>query len=323
MQTTSDFPTLHRPDTDDGEQRRVGIEIECAGLNENQIADILRDALGGDIVVESDYVVHLRGSEIGDIKVELDTSLRRFGGTTATDAVLDAARAVVPAEIVTQPLTHDAMRRLDALCGTLRDAGARGTQDGALLGFGVHLNVAVIAPNDPFTLTTILAFGLIEDWLRRAAPIDTTRRAMPFVDPWPRSFVDALVNTPHATLAGQRRAYAEHVASRNHGLDLLPLFKSHDTNAFARDFPDMDSVKERPAFHFRMPDCRIDDPSWSLAHEWERWWLVEALAAQPDLVFELCTAWRRRDRPLVNDRRDWADIVSGLVGPDGAELRAA
>jgi hypothetical protein len=38
-------------------------------------------------------------------------------------------------------------------------------------------------------------------------------------------------------------------------------------------------VRPRPAFHYRLPNCRVDDPSWRVAREWNYWIAIEELAA--------------------------------------------
>jgi hypothetical protein len=41
-------------------------------------------------------------------------------------------------------------------------------------------------------------------------------------------------------------------------------------------------IKPRPAWHYRLPNCLIDDPEWSLARPWSEWVTIERLAADPD-----------------------------------------
>jgi hypothetical protein len=120
---------------------------------------------------------------------------------------------------------------------------------------------------------------------------------------------------PEASLSEQRAFYKTHVKSRNHGLDLLPLFKSADPEGYARDFPKLGDIAARPAFHFRLPDCRLDDPNWSLAVPWSQWQAVEALAADPMTLAALSEAWRSHRAQLISTRRGWAEQVDALL-PD-------
>jgi len=315
------FRPLPRPLDADGEPRRTGVEIEFAGLTERQAADLVLAELGGRVQTAQAHGITLADTEIGEVEIVLDTALRKLGDNALLSAGLDAIRGLVPVEIVTEPLDLGQLARLDAFRDTLREAGAIGTEEGALLGFGVHLNVAVVAPGDPFTGATILAYGLMEDWLRRRGPLDLTRRVMPFVDPWPRRFLDALVAAgPAAGFGEVRSLYARYCNSRNHALDLLPIYKHADPASFDRLFPGQTNTKGRPAFHFRLPDCRIDEPDWSLAGEWMRWWLVEALADRDDLLSALAADFQVRRTPLFEDRETWAEAVSARIGPNGEEL---
>jgi hypothetical protein len=38
-------------------------------------------------------------------------------------------------------------------------------------------------------------------------------------------------------------------------------------------------VRARPTFHYRLPNCDIDEVTWSPAQEWNRWVFVERLGA--------------------------------------------
>lgn len=312
------FAPLPRMRSADGDDRRVGVEIEFAGLTEEETARLAAAHLGGNVENDGSHRRIVNGTELGKIEVELDTALKAWGGNRLVDAGLDAARGLIPVEIVTEPLDWPGLDRLDAFRDALRRAGAVGTYNGALLGFGVHFNVAVVGERDPYTACTILAFGLLEDWLRARNPIDTTRRVMPFVEPWPRAFVERLAeDAPAPSMDTIRAAYAEHCNSRNYALDLLPLFKSADPEGFERLFPDQTNTKGRPAFHYRLPDSRIDEPDWSLAREWERWLSVERLADRPDLVSDLASEYRARPQPLLGEADAWADHVEHKLAAAG------
>ncbi|MEO0703803.1 MAG: amidoligase family protein [Pseudomonadota bacterium] len=310
------FQPLPRPETPQGDPRKVGVEIEFGGLTEEVTATLAARHLGGRIVRDGPHCVTVKDTSIGTVKIVLDTALRKHGGNPLVDAGLDAARGLIPIEIVTEPLDHRGLMRLDAFREALRQAHATGTDDGALLGFGVHFNVEVIATDHPYTQNTVLAFALIEDWLRQLMPIDMTRRLMPFVNPWPRAFLQGLVEAgPSPDFETVRTLYATHCNSRNHALDLLPIYKHSDPATFDTLFPKQTNTKGRPAFHYRLPDCRIEDHTWSLAKEWQRWWIVEMLADTPDMLAVLCTAFAKRDPSLLDDRSAWADEVGERLDP--------
>lgn len=307
------FMPLPYPDTADGSPRRCGIEIEFSGLTETQVAHIIQARLGGEVARVGRHELKVGATRLGDIRVELDARLAKRTQSTLIETGIDLAKTLIPTEIVTEPLEPKQLPELVEVCDALRKAGGEGTTYGPLNGFGVHLNMAVVSSDAPLTRRTILAFGLLEPWLRQTLPPDSTRRVMPFVNPWPQSLVDALVAQPDASLATQRQLYASHVKSRNHGLDLLPLFKSTDPIGYRRDFPSLTEIAARPAFHFRLPDCRLDDPDWSLDEAWSMWRAVETLAATPDLLTALCAAWPRHRAQVFHSRRQWTTTVTDLL----------
>ena len=59
---------------------------------------------------------------------------------------------------------------------------------------------------------------------------------------------------------------------------MLPLLAFWDEDRVAASLAD-EKVGARPAFHYRLPNCEIDDPSWSVALELTRWMAVDALAS--------------------------------------------
>ena len=49
-----------------------------------------------------------------------------------------------------------------------------------------------------------------------------------------------------------------------------------------------EKVNSRPTLHYRLPDCRIDEPDWSITTEWNRWMLVEELVCDEQALSEAC-----------------------------------
>jgi hypothetical protein len=296
------------------EARRTGVEIEFGGLREAEAAELARVLLGGRVERPGANEARLLGSRIGTLEVVLDTAYRDPGESALKSAVLEQARAVVPVEIVTEPLDRSALGLLERLLSMLAEAGATGTGDGALLGFGVHLNTEVPGEAREDIEPVLLAYALMEDWLREADPIDASRRLLPFVEPYPRPFVDALVEGLGGEgLAGLIDGYLAHNATRNRGLDLLPLFRHLDEARIVAALGDAGAVKPRPTWHYRLPDCRLGDPAWSLAYEWNRWVLVERLAANVELLDRLRALWREHRGALTTVRRDWREVVAEAI----------
>ena len=97
--------------------------------------------------------------------------------------------------------THNVLIALDELREQLRQDGAVGSGGGVFFGFGVHLNVQIASDRAESIVPPLLAYALIEDWLRTANPIDHTRRVLPFAAPYPRRLVRRLIALP-----GEHRA---------------------------------------------------------------------------------------------------------------------
>ncbi|MFW2544634.1 amidoligase family protein [Primorskyibacter sp. 2E107] len=300
-----------------GSARKTGIEIEFSGLTEARCAEIVQRELGGEIETEGTHTYRVKGSALGDVRVELDIFLRNKKGGRWLENGLDLARNVVPVEIITEPLTPEQIGALDALRAVLRDEGAAGSTQGVFLGFGVHLNPA-LSGDAAHDCATILAYGLLEDYLRERYPIDTTRRLLPFVDPWPRALVDRLAEVRSTDMSEIMEIYAGETTSRNHGLDLLPVFKDAAPDNFDKSFKHTDGhVSGRPAFHVRLPDCRIDEESWSLKEAWNMWQTVERVAQNRALMDGLCEDRLALKERFLATRGSWSQTVRTRLGNAG------
>jgi hypothetical protein len=80
----------------------------------------------------------------------------------------------------------------------------------------------------------------------------------------------------------------------------------------------MHLVKPRPAFHYRLPNCMVDEADWTLAEEWNRWVVVERLAYDRAKTGRMSWEYLKADadsmRPLIDA---WPDAarkhVKGLL----------
>jgi len=315
----SGLAALPQPLNAAGEARRVGVEIELGGLDEARVAQIVAQRLGGRAEPEDSHIWAVRDSVIGDVAVYLDIFLRKAQKSRLRDLALDLGREVVPVEIVTAPLDMDGMARLDDLRDALREAGALGSGAGLVFGFGVHFNIEVASGRDADTVRPLLAYALIEDWLRAAYPIDESRRLLPFTDPYPTDFVRALIEAgPGAARDRVTGLYLELTPSRNRGLDMLPLLAHFDAGRIRAAISDKTSA--RPTFHFRLPDCRIDEADWTLATEWWRWVAVERVARDDALLRRLSDAWLDDHGLVTLSRQHWAERAGRILltaGIDG------
>lgn len=306
------FAPLPHPETADGAPRLTGVEIELGGLDEARCAKLCARHLGGRTRQVDEAIWHVEESRIGDLKVYLDTALRHADKTALRDAALTVGREVIPVEIVTEPLDRDGLIALDNLREKLRQDGAVGSGGGLFFGFGVHLNVQIASDRAESIVPPLLAYALIEDWLRTANPIDHTRRVLPFSAPYPRRLVRRLIALGRGARLGHvMDAYAQQAPSRNFGLDMLPIFAWLDAARISSVLTSATSA--RPTFHFRLPDCRIDDPAWTLDSEWRRWRTVERVANSPDVVTELSQGWEAAHAGVPLPRAFWAERCGSIL----------
>ncbi|WP_146585593.1 amidoligase family protein [Puniceibacterium confluentis] len=307
---------LPQPCTSAGKPRRVGVEVELGGLTEEHVADIVQAHLGGRIDTRPAQGRLVRDTSLGDIEVYLDSRYLADAETELEKRLRELASVVVPVEVVTEPLLPSDIPVLDDMLPKLRRAGATGTRAGILLGFGVHFNPEVTGTELSDILPVLTAFALYEDALRETAQIDISRRALPFVDPYPRALVDALARGGISDTAQLIDLYLKHAPSRNYALDMMALFAHLDPERVGKVM-DLEPISARPTYHFRLPDCRVDEADWSLALEWNRWVLIERIAADAALLERLKSAWHAHRASYLTLRGDWTrtslDLVQGAL----------
>ena len=79
--------------------------------------------------------------------------------------------------------------------------------------------------------------------------------------------------------------------TRNKALDMLPLFKFIDEGCI-ENLDDKALINARPTLHYRLPNCEIDNPNWSLTESWMRWCQVELLANSPKTLAKQCESYQ-------------------------------
>ncbi|WP_193142661.1 amidoligase family protein [Meridianimarinicoccus sp. MJW13] len=288
-------------------QRRIGVEVEFGGLSEERAAELILERCGGTVSGRTDHVIELATDQLGKITVELDT-VWKHEIAAAGDAAGAIARTLVPVELITAPLTEPQIAVLDEVLDTLAQHGAAGSRDSLLAAYGVHFN-----PQTAFDASVVRvarAYAALEPWLRAASHLDATRRVLPFINPWPGTLVQALLAPDAGDLTPDDllTLYLSHTTSRNHGLDLLPLLRHHDADAVTAALGTSEG-SARPTYHFRLPECRLSEPDWSLGAEWAKWQLVDAVAEDPDLLARLTKAVRDEPDPV----RAAEDMIAPLL----------
>jgi Putative amidoligase enzyme len=305
------LPTSHDRE---GNPRAVGVEIELGGLSEEEVAGIASNCLHGSVVKKGGSILEVKDTSLGDLEVYLDTAFKDHPNPAVKQAV-EMGRSVIPIEIVTEPIPVSDLPLLDTLVEALRAAGAQGTEDHLLNGYGVHFNVSVISLTAEDIVPVVRAFALVEDWLRSSDPIDFSRRILPFVGKYPRSFLDSVAEeAADWSLADLVRVYLEKTPTRNRALDLLPLLRQIDEESVVRILgEDASAVKARPTYHYRLPDSRVGEPGWSIGKAWSTWCFVEQVAARQDLLDHLSVAWLEYKSALTTTPVDWIERVDASL----------
>lgn len=322
--------TLTRPD---GEVRRVGVELEFLGLPLEAVGDLLGDTLDARPRTLSRAELTV-ASEHGDFRVEIDNeALKRFAReqaaaredeTSAVDRLAlelftELSSLAVPCEIVTPPLPVTELETLvEPVVRRLREAGARGTRQSLIYAFGVHLNIEPPALKPREVTSLLKAFVLLFDWLQAQEQVDVSRRATTYVSRYPADYENLLADPDYwPDWDGLIDDYLYFNPTRNRALDMLPLFASVDESR-VRDVVDDPRVQARPALHYRLANCHVDEADWSVSEPWNRWLVIEALASNSRDLADACAAFqedRRRILHLVDNEwlktsEKWTDAAS-------------
>jgi hypothetical protein len=319
-----------------GEVRRVGVELEFGGLELVEAAEAVRESFGGEVRQDHEhrYTV-LTG--LGEFEVTFDSSLlseRKYERWDVGGAVKSAVGgvlrlvggAVLPLEIATPPIPVTRLGELGRLEQALRERRAEGTKAGVFHAFALHFNPEAADARDPACITrTLRAFLLLYDWLFRKSDVDLFRRLLPFINPFPEDYARRVIDPDYAPdMARLADEYLQWSPTRNRPLDLLPILAFNDPGLPSRPELEGQKVHPRPTFHYRLPNCQIDEPRWSIAEEWGRWVLVEQLADDPEATARLSRAYREWDGSVLGYLGDrWVHFLDEEWVPVLRERSAA
>lgn len=318
--TTNDWPMPEHELNHEQQPRKVGVEVEFSGLTPKAIVGCVKHRFGGQITESTRYEWIVEKTELGDFEVELDaTALKsladRFELTSGDDGSLEsvasdlltrAAEQLVPWEIVCPPIAFRDLPKLGQLMDDLREAGAVGTRESIRYAFGVHYNPELPATDIDTLLEYFRAYLCLYDWLADEDHIDFTRKISSYIKHFPKDYILLVIAADYQpTMSQFIDDYIEHNPTRNRSLDLLPLLTWIDEKRVRAILTDS-LIKKRPTFHYRMPNCDIDNPEWNLNHAWKSWMMVERLANNPDLLSARCEAYRDHlDSMLPSFDSEW------------------
>lgn len=319
-----------------GKERTVGYEFEFTGIEIEQVALLVKNLYGGKIKKISTYEIEVQETEFGTFKMELDAQLLRdkkyekLLKTVGIDIediqdldvkekkLMEMAATIVPYEIVTPPIPISKMDAIDHLVDNLREKKVKGTGSSILYAFGMHINPEVPADAIESILNHTRAYVLLDPWIRSVSEIDMSRRITPFIDPYSEEYVKLILNPEYSpnqkTLI---KDYFDFDNSRNRSLDLLPLFMHLDEKTTS-SMIDEELTSARPTYHYRLPNCSIENKEWSPALEWNRWVLVERLADNEKQLAKLSSDWLQLlDNSMIGFESKWIKEVAEWVSGDG------
>jgi hypothetical protein len=304
------------------DERRIGVEIEFSNLPLEPSARVVTELFGGTVQKISRYDYRVSGTVWGDFSLELDTKLlkklatdptftkfsRIFGDDdTLGDFIESTASTVVPYEIATPAIPIPQLYEIDRLVEQLRLHGALGTTRAFQYAFGVHLNIEPPALDAETVLRHFQAFLMMQPWLERQTEVNITRRMSPFIDSFDESYVYRIMAPTYRPDREQLiRDYIDYQPSRNMVLDLLPLFAYWERDLVFSLLPD-EKINPRPAFHYRLPNSKVDLLRWRVSDEWSLWRVVELLAEERKQFRLLQVAFIRHLADLFGDDDSWIE----------------
>ncbi len=287
-----------------GEKRRVGFELEFGGLDLGECAKILIRLFGGEVSVRSEYVLEVK-TPLGRFELEADSAFLKektyekylgMMGIKPQDPISQninsmlgmLAGTLIPFEIATPPLVIDDLEPVEKIRAELQKHSAQGTKAAVLNAFGMQFNPEVPDTSAETLLGYLRGFFLLFDWLYEESEIPVSRKVAPFINNFPEEYIQLVLEPSYdPTLHELMTDYLTHNPTRNRPLDLLPLFADID-KALVFSYPvETDLIKPRPTFHYRLPNSMVDDPSWQIANEWNKWVMIERLAADPSRLFRM------------------------------------
>ncbi len=316
----------------EGTERKVGFELEFTGVEMDEAAGILQSLYGGSVNKLSTYEVEVNNSRFGTFKLELDAQilrdkkyenlLRSLGVNVSgiqniesiEDSLKNLASSVVPFEIVTPPIPLSSMHEMNNLVDELRKRKVKGTGSSFVYAFGLHLNPEVPDLSSGSILAHLKAYVLLDPWIRRDSRINLSRRLTPYINEYEEKYILHILDPGYApSIETLIVDYFRFGNSRNRPLDLLPLFM-HINNELTSSLIEETITSSRPAYHYRLPNCSLEDENWTLAQEWNRWVLVEIMASDEKMLDRYARAWLRLKREtLVGFENKWIELTDRWV----------
>jgi len=302
-----------------GAIRRVGFEIEFGGITLEQAVDAVVKNFGGAPYRTNKYSQGVADSQHGNFIIELDSLflkdkyyekyLEKIGinleeyveVSTVEDFLANAAAFLVPHEVITPPIPLDCLGEIEKLKTTLYEQRAKGTGASIRYAFGLHMNAETPSFEVNVILSYLRAFFLLYEWINDQSEIDFTRQLLPYIKPFPEQYVNLVLDYSYRPAMDRFIAdYLFYNPTRNRPLDLTPLLAMIDEQTVIKGIVEKNLLKKRPAFHYRLPNCLIDEPLWTIAGEWNLWVKVEKLAADQEKIALMCADYQETKSSLLD-----------------------
>ncbi len=314
--------------------RHVGFELEYSGLDLKSSVALLETLIGNDAVADGAFYYSIEDKDRGPFSVEVDAALLRDGKyreylsslgvniegmsfEKKLDEILtDIAGTIVPTEIVTPPLAMNDMEIVEEIVIQLREQKAEGTSASILYAFGLHMNPELVSQDADYLLNHIRAFAILYDWISHESEVDLMRKLTPYIDPYPKKYLKHILSKDYKpdieTLIND---YMDFIGTRNQALDMLPAFADIDKPRVMKKANEPDLIKPRPAFHYRLANCLIDKPGWSINDEWMYWLRVEALANDKALQEKLANDYLQHlNQSVFASKSEWIEHITSYIG---------
>lgn len=316
QQATASFTLPPEARKSSGEPRRTGFELEFSGIDLNETVKAICPAFDATVRSETEAEVELEINGLGTFNIEIDWAYLKTKAAVQDnrdrhwiELMSRAAALFVPVEVVCPPIEISRLAELNPLVESLRLAGAVGTEESFISAYGVHINTEIPDLEAATLNRYIRAYALLQWWLVTEFKVNPARRISPYIDLYPTAYIEKVLSRPDANMDQIFEDYLEHNPTRNRALDLLPLLAEIDEER-VKSRVDDPRIKARPTFHYRLPDCHIEQKSWSLQTAWESWLVVEKLAGCPQGLEQLADEFLNRDRPLLQiSHNDWVEYM--------------
>lgn len=313
----------------DDEPRSVGWELELTGVTPDVLTREIKAQFDGHVVEKNRCEYGVAGSRYGDFIIELDANYLKEIAQRQTDQSIintplenisadlltQAGELFVPWEVVTPPMPMDALDELLSLVQRLRKQGALGTRNSPIYAFGVHINPELPSLDAETILNYMRAYFCLFDWIKTEEKIDLSRMMSSYIKHFEKNYIKKVVSWSYQPDQEELiDDYLVYNATRNRSFDMLPLFAFLDEKR-VRAVIDDPRIKARPTFHYRLPNCDIDNPDWNLDLPWGCWLEVEKLASDVDKLKSACELYLTELNRITHAFEDrWVERISSIIG---------